>query len=131
LGASLFLLNKFKLGSTFLEFEKTYCLGTCPVYKITIDTNGNGLYEGIDFIKKGKKTFKLTENDMNIIVKKLNEIDFFNLKDEYNAMITDLPSTYIEINYNNKHKRIKARAEIPKKLNDFNNFLHNKFMSYI
>ena len=66
---------------------------------------------------------------MKEIMSKLNDLDFFNLKDKYDIMITDIPSTIITVYKNNKQKRVIARAKIPQKLIDFNNLIHSKFVN--
>lgn len=42
-----------------VSFEVTPCFGSCPVFSITVDRNGKGVYEGGRFVKvKGRHEFR-------------------------------------------------------------------------
>ncbi|MFK5854770.1 MAG: DUF6438 domain-containing protein [Bacteroidota bacterium] len=102
-----------------IKFEKTSCFGSCPVYSLSIFENGLVILDGIkniDYIGSFKK--QLSRKEINEIIAKFNDANFFNFDDEYTSRITDLPTTYISYNYNGKHKKIKDYSGAPKKLKE-------------
>ncbi len=95
-----------------IEFETSMCFGTCPVFKISIDSNRQAIYEAIkfNFIRrnawrgkewKGKYTSRIKEKDFNKIIELLNYLDFPNLEDHYAVNWTDYPGCKLIITYNN------------------------------
>jgi len=49
------------LTELIITLERTRCLGTCPVYKLTISGDGTVVYEGKDFVKvKGMKKSRVS-----------------------------------------------------------------------
>ncbi|KJS04843.1 MAG: hypothetical protein VR77_09870 [Flavobacteriales bacterium BRH_c54] len=101
----------------FITMERTPCLGTCPSYAIWIYNTGRVDYEGRTFAKKeGKYTKTLSKDAMDEITNMIKEIGFFNLKDKYDAQVTDLPSCIITVNMDGKKKKILDRYDGPKSL---------------
>lgn len=61
-----------------ITMEKKPCLGTCPVYTVTIDEKGIISYDGIRFVnKKGDKTSKISKSKVESIVEFAEENGFF------------------------------------------------------
>ena len=107
--------TKDELNQLTISLEKTACFGTCPVFKIKIFKNGKGIFEGKKFVKKtGLIDFKLSQQEIQKILVKAENIKFPEMLDEYSEKITDLPTTYIQI----KEKKIKDYFGAPKKLKD-------------
>lgn len=104
-------INKSKF---FLRLERTGCWKTCPVYKLTVQSNGEVLFEGINFTKtKGKAEGKLNENQINQLIDEINKADFFSLKDSYMNMsdgcpsyATDSPTITLFVTLNSREKTI-------------------------
>ncbi len=90
-----------------ISMRKTPCFGDCPVYTLDIDKEGNVIYNGIQYVlEKGKREFKLTEEQLTKLNKLLSQGDFESFKEVYdNPRITDLASTFI----NHNGKQIKIR----------------------
>ena len=58
----------------------------------------SGVYHGKNFVEKiGTVEFTLSEEEINSILQKANEINYCQLEDEYFEHISDLPRTYIQI----------------------------------
>lgn len=103
--------------SIFITMERTPCLGMCPSYVIWIYNTGKVEYEGRTHAKKeGKHTKTLSKDAMDEITTMINEIGFFNLKDKYDALVTDIPSCIISVNLDGKTKKILDRYDGPKSL---------------
>jgi hypothetical protein len=77
----------------YITLERTACYGTCPVYKVVINKNGDVDYEGIAFVAiEGKRKWTLKPKKIEQLVKLIKEFDFKNF--QYNPKgpcCTDLP----------------------------------------
>lgn len=96
-----------------IEYEAGACFGFCPIFKITINPDRTAVIEAERFTftegrtkddMAGEKegTFKATikEADYQLLLSKLDSLDFKNLKDYYgNKNITDLPTSYLNITF--------------------------------
>ena len=103
-----------------ISLQRTACFGTCPIYKIEIFSNGNGVYTGKRFVENiGVTKFSLSETQLNLILKKAEAIGFTSMKKEYSEPISDLPTTFIQI----KDKKIKDYTGAPKTLKNLENLI--------
>ncbi len=109
--------------NTLVRLRKTPCFGDCPIYEMTIDKEGNVVFNGIKFVPEvGKKTFVLTEEELKTISEKLNSKDFSTYEKIYdNPKIMDLPSTYIA--HNGKQVQIRVWKDAPATLIDLHEYL--------
>lgn len=99
--------------------QKTECFGTCPVYTITIYADGKAEYEGVRHVQKiGRFHKQFSPETVNGLIKDFEAADFWNLKDEYVAEVTDLPTTYLSFNHGGRTKKIKDLVEAPQQLKD-------------
>ena len=111
-----------------ISLEKTACFGTCPILKIEIYNNGAIVYNGIKKVKKiGTYNLEIQKKEIQKILLKAKEIDFYNLEKEYTERISDLPTTYIMIN----GKLIKDYFGAPKKLKDLENQIEKKIFDLL
>lgn len=102
-----------------IEYEAGACFGFCPIFKITINPDRTAVIEAERFTftegrtkddMAGEKegTFKATikEADYQLLLSKLDSLDFKNLKDYYgNKNITDLPTSYLNITFTDGTKK--------------------------
>ena len=88
--------------------ERTPCFGKCPYYSVHIYRSGYTLYEGKrDVEKTGRYYTWLSKDKVESIGKKAEELNYFNLNDEYrNPHLTDFPTIYSEIRHDGKKKKI-------------------------
>lgn len=91
-----------------IEYFTSVCFGTCPQFKIEMDKNRSAVYEAIRFnfskefgspSPEGTFTGKINENDFDLILKKLNEMDFPTLQDNYRVKYTDVQTANLKIIY--------------------------------
>lgn len=109
--------NKKKAPAELIKMERGACFGACPMFKITIYTDGNAIYEGERFVDKvGKFKKQLTKKDVNNLIKQFRKADFFNFKEEYPAHSPDFPGTIISFKYKGKYRNIKHTNEVPDEL---------------
>ena len=100
-----------------IEFEKTYCSGKCPVYKLKITSNGVVLLEGIENIENiGNFKSRLSKEQLEALIQDFESINFFSLSDSYRSFMLDLPTTFISYTVNGQTKKIKAYDNVPKQL---------------
>ena len=99
--------------------EKTPCYGYCPVYKLRIDQNGHGVFNGIENTDPiGRYSFRLNSQEMAMIIALFENSGFFELEDRYYKNVTDLPTTYIEYRSGERSKKITDYYGAPEKLRD-------------
>ena len=90
-----------------ITMERTACHGTCPVYKLTIQGNGDVTYNGQDFVQvKGKQTAGLSLAQIQELVSAFEQAKFFTLRDYTHEDTTDSPSAITSITLNGKTKTI-------------------------
>lgn len=102
-----------------ITMEKTVCFGTCPVYKIQIAPNGMADYFGEMHVPKiGHYRKQLSSETIDELIRDFQEADFWSLRDEYVAEVTDLPTTYLSFQYKGKYKKVKDLVDAPQHLTD-------------
>ncbi len=80
-----------------LKMEKTECLGSCPVYTLTIEPSGKVVFEGKFWTKiKGKAEDTLSEEKINNIIAEIDKANFFSLKDSYTENSGNCPYPYTD-----------------------------------
>jgi hypothetical protein len=85
-----------------------------------IFSDGSAFYHGKRFVEKiGNYEFSVSKETLNYILKKADEIGFFELEDKYTANITDLPKTITFIKNGKDNKRITDYYGAPKALKEF------------
>jgi len=108
-----------------VSFEQTACFGTCPFHKMEIFASGNAKYHGDRNVKfEGDFMAHVSPKQLAEIMDRANAINFFELKEEYTAPVTDLPTSIIYIRDGKKKHQVKAYAEYPKELADFIKYLY-------
>lgn len=106
--------------SLFFKIERTSCFGRCPTYDISVFKSGYVIYHGkrnVDLI--GFFESRVSQNDMDSILKKANQINFFKLNDRYDGNMTDVPSTIMLIQYDDNIKVVVDRVKGPQELKQF------------
>jgi len=99
----------------FITLERTICYGTCPDYRLEIQSNGTINFEGREYTKiKGKITDKITAEQLKQLVLEFEKADFFSLDEKYPnekkncpSVATDMPSAIVSIKIDGKQKTIK------------------------
>lgn len=106
--------------SVFATISKSPCYGKCPVYKMTIYSDGRAVLEGqsnIEFIGTYETT--LSKEELQAFIDTAKSIDYFGLEDKYDSPITDIPSTTTSIVIDGKKKEVYRRADYPQKILTF------------
>ncbi|MDB6147540.1 MAG: hypothetical protein JWO45_1204 [Spartobacteria bacterium] len=100
-----------------ITLERTACYGTCPVYKVTLQSDGTVTYDGKEFVKEvGKRSGKISKEQFQQLVAQIQKTDFFNLEDEYRTRknadgsvtaVTDLPTCITTVKSGARSKIVK------------------------
>ena len=114
---------------TVIRLQRTACLGTCPVYTVTIDARGTVTYEGEKFVRViGQRTVYVAPSAVATLLKRAEQIRFFDLRDVYRVIrnadgstmiVTDGPTTFVTITANGRSKRVEDYLDAPKSLVEF------------
>lgn len=84
-----------------IRLERTMCYGTCPVYNVIVDKEGNVKYDGEMYVyKSGKHQWMISIKKMKLLNKIMEEFRFksFVYKPE-NGFITDQPSCITTVKF--------------------------------
>lgn len=101
---------------TKIVLERTPCFGTCPVYTLAVHSSGLIEFAGTNHVKaKGTQTGKISAQSFARLVKKIEEIDFFNLRDRYDgknpdgtgSTVTDLPTRKTTVTRGDQTKTVE------------------------
>lgn len=104
----------------FASITKTFCFGKCPVYEMSIFSDGKVVLNGKANIEMlGHWELKISEADLAAFVKMAEDINYFELEDKYDSPVTDLPSTTTSIVINGKRKEVYRRANYPERILKF------------
>jgi len=102
-----------------IRLERTVCFGTCPEYTVTITGDGTVVYQGRQFVRvSGSHTWRIDPAAVRALALEMQQAGFFEMKDEYVATITDLPTTYTTLTIGARTKRIKNYFGAPPKLKE-------------
>ena len=91
----------------YIKLQRTMCFGTCPVYSVMVDNEGNVNYSGEMFV------YKSGEHHWQIPMKKVEQlnglIEDFGFKSFIykpgNEFITDCPSCITTVKYSNRENK--------------------------
>jgi hypothetical protein len=113
-----------------IEMKRTPCYGSCPVYTVKIDKNGKGLFEGMENVEKiGMFSFSLKQDELVELETAFLQIDFYQLKNIYDGLASDLPTTYITYNKDGQRKKIMDYYGAPATLRALENRIETIVLS--
>ncbi|MEE9460467.1 MAG: DUF6438 domain-containing protein [Bacteroidales bacterium] len=105
-----------------IELKRTPCYGFCPVYTLKIDKNGKGLFDGVENVEKiGSFSFSLSYDELVELDNAFLQVDFYQLRNIYDAQVSDLPTTYITYNKDGNRKKIMDYYGAPEELRTLEN----------
>jgi acetamidase/formamidase len=97
-----------------ITLSRTACFGTCPIYTVTITSDGVVTFNGERFVKNaGLAQGRIDKSAFRDLVREFEKLDYFKLPDEFvpgtkvcPKTITDMPSANTSIRLNGKTKRV-------------------------
>jgi hypothetical protein len=82
------------------------CYGRCPVYKVSVSTAGI-VFEGDVYVAaKGRQTDTVDPSAVRELAKKFVVADFYSMRDEYRASVTDNPTCTLSISIDGHKKQV-------------------------
>ena len=116
-----------KVRTAVFTLQRTACFGKCPVFELTVSGADNkAIYKGTANTEKiGTYEKSISDEEIGKLMDAFDNAHFFEMKDEYNAAITDVPSAYISYSLNGKTKKIKDRWQPPAELKALEKLLDN------
>jgi hypothetical protein len=109
-------LGRAEPAITKIVLERTACFGTCPVYTLTVNSSGVVEFVGTNHVKAtGPQTGRISPQSFAQLVKKIDEIDFFNLRARYDgknpdgsgSTVTDLPTRKTTVTRGDQTKTVE------------------------
>lgn len=99
---------------TSIQMHRSGCYGTCPVYDMKVKRDGSVMFSGHKFVEcVGKRMGRISTADFDVIVQKVNEIGFFDLRSNYQSesdgcksVSTDSDTVDIVVSRGNSKKRV-------------------------
>lgn len=112
------------------RIQRTACYGRCPIYTLTVYSDGSVLYEAQKWVKEeGTFQGKANPEKFQQLLNKANEIGFFELKDEYDSeYVTDLPSVITTLRSDDVLKQVVNRYQGPEKLSEFEKYFDTLYL---
>lgn len=90
-----------------ITLERGVCFGACPDYTVTVHGDGRVVFEGRRFVaKEGRQEATISRNAVRALYAKFRAADFYALKDEYRAQVTDLPTYVVTLSVDGRTKRV-------------------------
>lgn len=90
-----------------ISLQRTVCFGFCPAYTIRISGDGAVTYNGERFVNvTGERTSTIPRANVERLLQRFDEINFMQLRDEYRAQVTDLPTYTVTLTRNGVTKRV-------------------------
>lgn len=112
--------------TVFATISKGYCYGRCPVYTMTIFSDGKVILEGKANIEMiGKWETQISKEKISEFIETAEFIGYMDLEDKYDSNITDVPSTKTSIVINGVRKEVMRRDNYPEKILKFEAVFEN------
>ena len=102
-----------------ITLSRTPCFGNCPVYTVSMSEDGAVRYEGVQGVRvSGARTWKIAPEAVHALAADMVKAGFFEMKDEYTALITDLPTITTTLTRGSRTKTIKDYFGAPAALKE-------------
>lgn len=92
-----------------ITLERTACFGTCPIYTLTLYSDGRVVYNGDKFVEiTGEHEAQIDPLEVRALVDLMLNGGYFDLEDAYtNRTITDAPSALTSLSIDGRAKQIE------------------------
>jgi len=101
------LIHPNDLSFVLVTLKRTACYGWCPVYSVAI--HGNGFVEYLGEVRvdvPGPQTARIPPQRVKDLLRRFEEIRFFELKEKYFETCTDMPTAIISISVDGRSKEV-------------------------
>jgi hypothetical protein len=88
-------------GLRAISYETGPCFGACPVYKVTVNADGSGVFEGRRFTAEGARSFRVSPREFRDFAARLEPLRPKSGAVRYDSsrcerVATDMPSVDVE-----------------------------------
>jgi hypothetical protein len=95
-------------GDIEMSLARTWCLGECPIYTVTVRGNGEVTYTGEKFVNTiGERRWSVDPLTIQHMLDCFEGLHFMDLRDSYVEPVTDVPHQIITLHVSNKTKTIE------------------------
>jgi hypothetical protein len=102
-----FVVRPAEPADTIMTLSRSACFGTCPVYRVEIRGNGEVTYQGDGFVLiPGTHHWHIDPAAVAMLLELFQRADYFNLKDQYVANVSDLASFETSLTVGGRRKSI-------------------------
>lgn len=90
-----------------MTLSRTSCYGACPDYSVEVRGDGTVTYRGKGWVLiTGEHHSRISRKRVKQLFAKFREADYFSLKDQYRAGITDNPTQTTTIEFDGRKKQV-------------------------
>ncbi len=90
-----------------ISLTRSVCFGFCPDYTVTIESDGDVIYVGRNFVGvTGEQRDHISPEAARALFDMAHAADFYALRDVYRANITDLPTFTVTLTEGDRTKRV-------------------------
>lgn len=94
---------------TLIKLARGPCFGSCPVYTLTIRSDGTVEFDGKQSVKvRGGQTDRITDAQFTQIISILNRVDFADLDDRAFSWCYDTPTVSVAVTSNGLKKQVSS-----------------------
>ena len=102
-----------------ITVSRTACFGTCPVYTVSMSEDGRVTYEGLQHVRvSGKQAWTIDPAKVRALADDMEKAGFFEMRDEYTARVTDLPTVITILMRGSRTKTVKDYFGAPPALKE-------------
>lgn len=89
-----------------IAMERSACFGTCPVYRVEVNSDGSVVYIGRHYTDyEGTYRHKFSADKVADLFKQFKEYRVDTCSEEYESLIQDVPGIFYYITYNNNKQQ--------------------------
>jgi hypothetical protein len=89
-----------------ITLSRSMCYGRCPVYKVSVSTKGI-VFDGEAYVAaEGRHTDTVDPDAVRALAKKFVAADFYSMRDEYRASVTDNSTYTLSISIDGHKKQV-------------------------
>lgn len=96
-----------------ISLERTPCFGACPIYKVTIKSDGTLLYHGQRFVDRiGDYRARVSAKAVKRLGASLTRLGYWKFNRSYDQQVTDLPSQIVTVRTSKYVKTVSEYGRI-------------------
>ncbi|HWA60251.1 MAG TPA: DUF6438 domain-containing protein [Caulobacteraceae bacterium] len=106
-----------------IVLNRSACFGACPDYTVTVEADGQVTFSGRRFVSCiGETHWRVPRAQVRALETRVERMRFFDLKSEYRAHVTDLPTQTITVRSRGRTQTVVdyggRMAGMPKSVSD-------------